>query len=193
MFGLAKTPHLSSSPYATSADFCRIFEKDMDRLYLLSLLLTGNHAAAEECFVQGLSASKASNPVFKDWAESWARRTIVQNAIRMIQPRPTDARGSDQGPGGDTIRPAEVAAILHLPVFDRFAYVLSVLEGYSLQECALLLDCTRGEVVAARMRALQEVVKFVEVRDKATATDAGNQAVRVDKQFDRFSHLAATA
>ncbi len=41
-------------PYATSADFCRIFESDMNRLYLLCYLLTADHGIAEECFVRGL-------------------------------------------------------------------------------------------------------------------------------------------
>lgn len=193
MFGLARAPRLSVKTYATSADFCRIFERDMDRLYLLSLLLTGNDKAAEECFVQGLSASKASNPVFKEWAESWARRTIVQKAIRMIRPRPTDMAASSEGADRDRLQPAEAAAILRLPAFDRFAYVLSVLEGYPLQECALLLDCTRGEIVTARMRALQEVVKSLEFHGKTNSIDLENPSLRVDGHIDGPSHLAATA
>jgi hypothetical protein len=29
-------------------------------------------------------------PVFKEWAHSWARRTIIQNAVRVINPRPVE-------------------------------------------------------------------------------------------------------
>jgi hypothetical protein len=178
------------SRYATAADFCRIFEKDMDRLYLLSLLLTGNAELAEGCFVGGLEISKDSNPVFKDWAQSWARRTIVQNAIRMIQPRPTDIVPSATVAKHDRTQSPVMAAILALPAFDRFAYVLSVLEGYPLQECALLLDCRRDEVVTARMRALQTVVQSVERREATRDIDSGNQGPR---DSDQISQLAATA
>ena len=60
----------------------------MNRLYLLAFLLTTDHVTAEKCFVMGLEDSKNGNPVFKDWAQSWAGRTIIANAIRMILPRP---------------------------------------------------------------------------------------------------------
>jgi DNA-directed RNA polymerase specialized sigma24 family protein len=162
MFGVAKTPDPKPTPYATSADFCRIFQRDMNRLYLLSLLLTGNQGAAEKCFVQGLSDSKRSNAVFKEWAEAWARRKVIQNAIELVHPRPTGVVSPENTADRDVTHSAETAAILELPAFDRFAYVLSVLEGYSLHECAILLECRRDEVNTARMRALQEIVKSVE-------------------------------
>ena len=181
------------SRYATAADFCRIFESDMARLYLLSLLLTANAELAEKCFVAGLETSKVSNPVFKDWAQSWARRTIVQNAIRMIQPRPTDILPSATVADHDGTQPAAIAAILALPAFDRFAYVLSVLEGYPLQECALLLDCRRDGVVTARMRALQNVVQSIERREATRDIDSGNQGLRDSDRFDQLPQLAATA
>jgi len=192
MFDLVKASTRKPELYATSTDFCRIFEKNMNRLYLLSLLLTGSHAVAEKCFVQGLADSKESNPVFKEWAESWARRTIVQNAIQIIRPKPTDLAVPDVALG-DTGLPAEIAAILELPAFDRFAYVLSVLEGYALQECALLLDCTRGEVVAARMRALQEVVKLMKSSNRSENIHVENQVQRENTALNDFSRLAATA
>src|SRR5579862_1175777 len=192
MFDLVKASTRKPELYATSTDFCRIFEKNMNRLYLLSLLLTGSHAVAEKCFVQGLADSKESNPVFKEWAESWARRTIVQNAIQIIRPKPTDLADPDVALG-DTGLPAEIAAILELPAFDRFAYVLSVLEGYALQECALFLDCTRGEVVAARMRALQEVVKLMESSTRSENIHVENQVQRENTALNDFSRFAATA
>jgi hypothetical protein len=52
-------------------------------LYLLSLLLTGSHEKAEACFVEGIGESTKENHVFKEWARSWARRTIIQSAIRL--------------------------------------------------------------------------------------------------------------
>jgi DNA-directed RNA polymerase specialized sigma24 family protein len=197
MFGLTTTPNHKPEPYATSTDFCRIFEQNMNRLYLLSLLLTADEKTAENCFVQGLDSSKSANPVFKEWAESWARRTIVQNAIQMVRPRPSDVVPS-RSIEDQRAQPVEVAAVLALPAFDRFAYVLSVLEGYPLHECALLLDCGRNELISARMRALQQVVKFVEAnRDNASnAPRDGTGSEHLSQACcgsAKFSHLAATA
>lgn len=39
--------------YATPAEFCKVFS-EMDRLFLLVLSLTANHAEAEGCFVAGI-------------------------------------------------------------------------------------------------------------------------------------------
>ena len=133
----------------------------MNSLYLLSFLLTADNAMAERCFVRGLDDSARGNPVFKEWAQAWARRTIIQNAIQMVQPRPraTAAVGaaSDRTVALFAEQPAGIAEIIALPTFDRFAFVMSVLERYSDQECLLLLDCNRGEVIAARTRALQQI------------------------------------
>src|ERR1700724_3192522 len=81
-------PIARPTPYASSADFCRIFDEDMNDLYLLSFLLTADREKAEQCFVSGLEDAVEGNPVFKEWARSWARRVIIQNAVRAITPRP---------------------------------------------------------------------------------------------------------
>jgi hypothetical protein len=74
--------------YATAENFCRIFAEGMNDLYQLSFLLTADHEKAERCFVMGLEESITSNRVFKEWAHSWAKRTVIQNAIRELKPRP---------------------------------------------------------------------------------------------------------
>ncbi len=95
MLGAKNNHNAISTAYATAADFCRIFKNDMNRLYLLSYMLTAEHGKAEECFVRGLEDSTRSNRVFKEWAESWARRAVIHNAIQMVRPRPTDNSTSD--------------------------------------------------------------------------------------------------
>ena len=100
------------------------------------------------------------NPVFKEWARSWARRTIIQNAVRLLNPRPmvVDEPSSFNNSGGTLAEEqAEIAAALDLAPFDRFVFVMSVLEHYSEHECSILLGCSRRDVAAARIRALQQV------------------------------------
>jgi len=152
-----------SSQYATGDDFRQIFNQDMSGLYLLSLLLTADREKAEQCFVSGLEDAVEGNPVFKEWARSWARRQIIQNAVRVINPRPART-GSDRSSAlvGSAItppdeQPFEIEAVLRLEPFDRFAYVMTVLERYSDQDSSVLLACTRREVLTARIRALQQI------------------------------------
>lgn len=151
---------------AAAADFCRIFGKEMDRLYLLSLLLTADPQPAEEVFVRGLEDSLKSNRVFKEWAQAWARRMIVQSAIQIIQPTDGEAAtaNSHHQAGGSAALPATIAAIIELPAFERFVFVLSVLERYSDQDCSLLLGSTRAQVIAARSRALQHIAETSDLR-----------------------------
>jgi DNA-directed RNA polymerase specialized sigma24 family protein len=151
----------------------------MNRLHLLSFLLTGDHALAEQCFVGGLHIAQEGNQVFRDWAESWARRSIILNAIRMIRPRlANDTFPVPDGSAGQvTTQPAEMAAIIKLPAFERFVFVMSVLEHYTDQECSLLLGCTRADVTAARSRALYQMGRAAEVRDNVVSISSVEQGM----------------
>ena len=122
---------VSAGRYATVADFKRIFTEDVNRLYLLSLLLTGDTENAEKCFVEGIGESTKGNLVFKEWARSWARRTIVQSAIRLTSPlkwSATATRSEDVVEVVDKVPVAlhaEVCAILDLaPLTDLFSSCL---------------------------------------------------------------------
>src|ERR1700737_1577668 len=79
--------------YASSGDFCRIFHEETDSLYQLSFLLTAERDKAQQCFVSGLEDSLKGSRVFKEWARSWARRAIIQNAVRVINPHPVEGSG----------------------------------------------------------------------------------------------------
>src|ERR1700726_1604107 len=112
-------PIARPAPYASSADFQQIFDEDMSALYQLSFLLTADHEKAEQCFVSGLEDAIEGNPVFKEWARSWARRAIIQNAVRAINPRhgeqfdrskSTSIDGDDKMPLSE--QQAEIAAVL---------------------------------------------------------------------------------
>jgi len=56
-------------------------------------------------------------------------------------------------------RDSRLAAILALPDFERFVYVLSVLEGYTDRECGTLLGVSPELIEEARIRALQHFWK----------------------------------
>lgn len=144
-----------STAYTTGADFCRIFAEDMDSLYLLGYLLTADAEKAEHCFVAGIGDCVEGNAVFKEWARSWARRAIVQHAIQLAGPAVLTGTSSNRG-AERQIEP-RLQAVLGLDTLERFVYVMSVLEGYSHQDCSILLGCPRQTIVNARARAIDRL------------------------------------
>ena len=146
--------------------FCRAFIENMDSGHLLSLLLTADLVKAEECFVSGLEDCVEGTYVFRDWARSWARRTIIQNAIRMCEPRRSHSAvievPSDPVSCSFARSPEAsyaIGSILRLKDFERFVFVMSVLEKYSDQDCSVLLDCSRRDIAETRMAALLHVAE----------------------------------
>ena len=150
------------NPYATREDFINVFSEDRTGLYQLSFLLTGDHEKAEKGLVAGIEDCVRENRVFREWARSWAKRIIVENAIRELKPRPS-LPGSfsvtavfwHSGESSASAGHFEVDAVLGLGDFERFVFVMSVLEHYSQHECALLLGCSVLEIRQGRFRALE--------------------------------------
>ena len=151
-----------STDYATVDDFRRIFSEKMNDLYLLALLLTADARKAEQCFVAGIEDSVKGNRVFREWAYSWAQRTVIQQAIRMIKPTRVGLTISAPEPSRLEIDP-RLKDILKLDPLERFAFVMSVLEGYSYQDCSLLLGCSRQTVTNAADRAIEHLVNGAEI------------------------------
>jgi hypothetical protein len=168
-----------SNEYATTGDFCRIYLEQMNNLYLLSLLLTANAQEAERCFLSGFDDSASNHFVFKERAHSWARRSIILHAIRLLRPRPTDENRSHEARLSPPIEkiPVEVQAhpnlvgIVRLNSFERFVFIMSVLEMYSHQECSLLLGCFRRDVINARTAAIRNLAGFVTAGGKQSISD----------------------
>jgi DNA-directed RNA polymerase specialized sigma24 family protein len=102
--------------------------------------------------------SVESTTVFKEWARSRARRVIIDNAIRLTAPRPNGQKvdSNTRVYRGPEMR-AAFDAVIAVATFERFVFVMSVLERHSFQECSLRLNCTRQEVTTARIRAFEHI------------------------------------
>lgn len=162
-----------AAAYASSDDFRRIFDENMNSLYLLAFLLTADHGRAEQCLVSALEDAVGGNPVFREWAHSWARRMIIQNAVRLIKPRPADGSGRLKSASVDsdykTIpaeRQVEISVLLGLETFERVVYVITVLEHHSDHECSLLLGRAQRDILPTRTRAVEQIGRQVEMRDR---------------------------
>jgi hypothetical protein len=151
-----------ATEYTAAGDFCGIFSKNMDCLYQLALVLMVHEKKAEQCLLASLEDCIDGKAVFRDWALCWSKRAVVKNAIRLISPTPCGADGVrmlDNKEGTDLYPGIEPAAFMYLRAFDRFVFVMTVLEGYSHRDCSLLLNCTIADVIGAGMRALRQMAR----------------------------------
>src|SRR5215470_17908215 len=143
----------ATNDYATHSDFCVIFREQLDSLFLLARLLTGEELSAEKCFLAAFDTCVDGDRVFKESAVSWSRRSVIKAAIKLMLPAPSDP-SNPRFPGNDSNLNREQEASLQwvqeLPLFERLVFVMSVLERYSDYECALLLDCSQADIVPAR-------------------------------------------
>ena len=144
--------------YATREDFCAIFTENADSLYSLALVLTVNHETAQQCFVAALEDCQTASGVFREWAGSWSRRAIIKNAIHLA----ADALKNNRAPEPSREAIAEEISatarfLVALGPLDRFVFVLSVLEGYSLRESAALLGASPREMEQGRVRAFEQI------------------------------------
>jgi hypothetical protein len=143
--------------YASVTNFVETFNEEMHSLYLLAFLLTADHEKAEHCLISAMGECVDWIGVFTDWAHSWSRRAVVKRAIQMIMPVPEHAdkvsiinlKGSATSDEDNN----PLIAILLLVPFERFVFVMSTLEGQSDAECAVLLRCSRRDVMMARVLA----------------------------------------
>ena len=164
IFKKRRVANSEKNKYANAEHFRQVFSHDMDVLYRLSFLLTGDHEKAEQCFVAGIEDSVNTNQVFKEWARTWAKRTIIQNAIHCVRPRPHQEVASLNGyvvfsdePQSIPDRDLVMNGVLALETFERFVFVITVLEGYSEHECGLFLHSSVRDVRNARIRATEQI------------------------------------
>src|SRR5882762_10030145 len=127
----------------------------MKPLYLLGFLLTANHEESEQCFVSTVDEAFKEQAVFKEWGRSWVRRSLIENAIEIVSP--ASARNGQKrdlwGVGQhEAQRGCEIDTVTKLDAFERFVFVMSIVERLSKRDCALLLECRMKEVARARMK-----------------------------------------
>lgn len=146
--------------YATAASFIEIYNEEMHRLFLLSILLTADIEKAEQCFVGALEECLHGIDVFMDWVRLWARRAIIKRAIKLINPVPQ--RPNSQSLTGIQWHSTPVngnllGAILTLGAFERIVFVVSLLERQSDEDCSAMLSCGRRDIQLARVQALKSL------------------------------------
>jgi DNA-directed RNA polymerase specialized sigma24 family protein len=146
--------------YAKRADFCEVFKQDTRLLYLLAFLLTTNHKESEQCFVLTVEEAFKEQTVFKEWARTWVRRRMIENAVEIVSPasgRNGEKRDLWSAGPHTKQRECEIDTLTKLDPFERSVFVMSILERHSNWDCSLLLGCSMNRVAHTRMMALRRL------------------------------------
>lgn len=157
--------------YAREEEFISVFHRERAGLQRLALLLTASSEATEQCLISAFRDCVESRSVVKEWVLSWARRIVIRNAISLVmgagQSFVNASNAADSGliasrkdrPSGAIAEPGE---ILDLPMFERFVFVICVLERYTIHDCALLLGKSPRDINEARRWACNQVGRMDE-------------------------------
>ena len=181
--------------------FASLVTRHRDRLWAVALRTTGDPEEAADALQDALiSAFRRAEQFRGDSAvTTWLHRIVVnasldrlrRRSVRTSVPLPDDdlagkltATATPVGRGGPPRDPIEdrenqvviARALAALPANQREAIVLVDIEGYSVEEAAVLLDCPPGTVKSrcSRGRAkLAEALGFLRNRPPTpTVTDA---------------------
>jgi hypothetical protein len=132
----------------------------MRSLFQLSILLTADAEKAEQCFIGGLEECLSGFDVSMEWARLWTRRAIIKRAITLVKPVPKDRNCQtltslqwNSKPANDNL----IRAIFSLGAFERFVFVMSLLERQSDRDCCTLLNCRRRDIESARGAAMKSL------------------------------------
>jgi hypothetical protein len=143
-----ETTHENATPYTTVAEFCELFTEEMNSLYVLSFLLTADKDRADQCVVGGLEECVEGFGAFMESSRLSARRAVIRRAAGMVKPKPKDDDSWLSVSNKVTVlRTNLFAALVSLNAFERFVFVMIILEGQSDGECLRLLRCSLREVV----------------------------------------------
>ena len=142
------------------------------QIYWLAFLLTGHHELSLDMTLEALGfPDDAKNSFFSVWMLAWSRRVFIAKALAAIRDElARSARRTASKRAGKAALPARdwtldrgttkvelERALLAIDVFPRCALLLSVFEGVSLEDVAILLDSERDLVRKAQMIGLREL------------------------------------
>jgi hypothetical protein len=156
--------------YARKEEFVGVFDCERVGLQRLAILLTANSEAAKRCLSRAFQECIASTSFSKEMGSQLDtshghsqrhqhRHGPRRSVVRQHERRPDDgfaAFSPDDSPG--VIAAPE--SILDLPEFERFVFVICVLERYSIHDCALLLGKSPRHINEARQRVGNQVAQI---------------------------------
>jgi hypothetical protein len=149
-----------------------------EKSYWIALVLTGDEKKASRIVASGIHEIADSGTMFGEWMCAWGIGVVIKACVALR----TDELRKEEGSGEywrakaaerPTIELQQAPlsterlrrALLLLPLFPRFVFVLRVLEGYSLSYIASILSVDKEACQAAltySFRAFAQVLMSVQ-------------------------------
>jgi len=166
------------------------------RIYWLAFLLTGHRGMSVDVTLEALVLPDDVNPFFSTWMLAWSRRVFIAKALAAIRDelaasaRRTESKRAEKAAlpprnwtlDGDTTKVQLESALLSIDVFPRCALLLSVFEGMSLEDAAILLDAEQDLVRKAQMIGLRELTRNLARIQGWTSTTTRSDVVTSEMQ-----------
>ena len=153
--------------------------------YRLALVLTGEREVRLDATLEALGTASNPNSSFVEWMSAWARRLVIAKVLSAIRVELAESArrtvslrlrnqklplGSARLGEGPTAVQLE-RALLGIDVFPRCALVLTVFEGISVEDAAVLLDATVELLRKARTFALTQLLASLRQLQARTSDD----------------------
>lgn len=163
--------HAAGDPAA----FTTLFRRHKDRLWAVALRTMGDPDEAADALQDAMLSAHRAAAGFRGDAQvtTWLHRVVVNACLDRI--RRNKARPTVPLPEHDSAHPVEPTdplsqkelaweieqALLTLPPDQRAAIVLVDVEGYPVDEAALILDCPSGTVKSRCARGRAKLVPLL--------------------------------
>jgi DNA-directed RNA polymerase specialized sigma24 family protein len=165
-------------------------------LYWLAFLLTGHRESSLDVAIEALDLQDDAHPFFPAWMLAWSRRVVIAKALAAIRDelaasaRRTASKRAQRSAlslrnwvlDRHTTKVQLERALLAIDVFPRCALLLSVFEGMSLEDAAVLLDAGRRLVGKAQMTGLRELTRNLARMQGGTSTATKGYVVTSEMQ-----------
>jgi DNA-directed RNA polymerase specialized sigma24 family protein len=147
-------------------------QKQAASLYRLAWLLTGNQETSIDATLEVLDTESDAGAFFERWMLSWSRRIVIAKVLNVIRrelavsaQRTASIRVKALGLPplsatlGDMTDIQLERALLAIDMFPRCALILTVFEGMSVEDTAVVLDCTPELARKARTLGLRHLIE----------------------------------
>jgi DNA-directed RNA polymerase specialized sigma24 family protein len=144
-------------------------------LYRLAFLLTADRERSLDLTLEAIDSGDCTDTFFSGWMLAWSQRLIIAKALAGIRGdlaasarRTADLsigkvalppRNRPFDPDVDATGSQIETALLAIDVFPRSALLLTMFEGMSAEDAAILLDVDRDLVRKGRIVGLQELTR----------------------------------
>jgi len=141
------------------------------QIYWLAFLLTGRREPSIDMTLEALDVRDGVDSFFSTWMLAWSRRVVIAKALAAIRgelaasARRTAFRRGEKASlppqnwalSRDTNKAQIERALLAIDMFPRCAILLTLFEGVSLEDAAILLDGDRDLVRKAQSIGLRDL------------------------------------